>query len=246
MSANVINKGLGLREDFRDPRDANFPFRLKRHEEPVALATKRWAFFDRIIDQGFTGTCVGHMLKYELAFGPVIEVDMHEAPSAFELYRQCCLRDPWPENDNGDLDFGTSMNAAGRVLRDMGRIERWEHSENPDDVLKFIAGVNADGKHIGGPVMVGVPWYEGMFDTDSLGYVHATGEIAGYHAILLPHYNVEKDELWFPQSWGYFFGPWDRERGRQTGYGRMSGATLRTLFENGGEAIIAREIRASR
>lgn len=245
MSANIVNKGLGLRADFKDPKDDNFRFLLTREEEPVAIKTTRHAYFDHILDQGYTGTCVGHSTKYLLAMGPIIEIDVYEDPSAFALYRAMTLKDPWPENDNGDVMFGTSMNAAGHVLRDMGRIGRWEHSESVDDLIKFIAGRRADGSRTGGPALVGIPWYTGMYETDAEGFLHATGRIDGYHAIALPHYNVERDFFWFPNSWGYSFGPWDAARGRQSGHGRIPGDTMRKFFNEGGEAILTRELRAA-
>lgn len=243
MSANIVNKGLGLRADFKEPADDNFRFMLTREEEPAQIVTTRHAYFDHILDQGYTGTCVGHSLKYLYAMGPIIEIDIHEDPSAFGLYQMMCPLDPWPENDNGDLMFGTSMNAAAKVARAMGRITRWEHSESVDDLIKFIAGRRADGSRLGGPALVGIPWYTGMYDTDAEGFLHATGHIDGYHAIALPHYNVERDFFWFPNSWGYFFGPWDKERNRQTGYGRIPGDTMRKFFNEGGEAILMREVR---
>lgn len=235
---NLHTKGLGFRPD-DDPRDQNFPMKLRARVS--RRETRRWAYFDTPLDQGSTGTCVGHAGKHLLAAGPVIKSDIGDRPSAIEIYLEACKHDSWPENDHGDLQFGTSMNALGHALRGMGFINRWEHAYAVDEIADFLAGVDQYGKHVGGPVCLGLPWYTGMFETDAEGFIHVTGSPAGGHAICAFLWNESKAEIWGPNSWGNSFGKWHEKRG-QDGYWRMSADTLHELLKRGGEAVMMKEI----
>jgi len=57
-----------------------------------------------------------------------------------------------------------------------------------------------------GPAVLGVPWYSGMYNTDSDGFIHADGYVAGGHAILARAVNVKKGYITLRNSWGKGWG----------------------------------------
>lgn len=235
-------KGLGL-TIAPDDRDHDFPVQLRA---PVTKRkTRRWAYFDHPLDQGATGTCVGFAAKHVLMAGPVIQAEGRgdePNPSAIDLYREFVKHDPWPANDWGDLQFGTSMNAMGRGLRKLGYCDMWEHGYSVEKAADYLAGVDDAGNHVGGPIAFGIPWYSGMFETDSEGYLHPTGYQVGGHAIACFMWNETKGEFWGPNSWGNGFGKYHPIRGKD-GYWRMTGENMQKLLNNGGEFISFREKR---
>lgn len=73
---------------------------------------------------------------------------------------------------------------------------RWAFSTQ--DLLEGI------GYH--GPAVIGVPWYSGMFNTDSDGFIQPTGMQSGGHAILAKAINVKKGYVTLHNSWGKNWG----------------------------------------
>ena len=57
-----------------------------------------------------------------------------------------------------------------------------------------------------GPAVIGVPWFSGMFNPDSEGYIHPTGGVAGGHAVLVRGVNVKKERVTIRNSWGQGWG----------------------------------------
>jgi hypothetical protein len=67
-----------------------------------------------------------------------------------------------------------------------------------------------------GPVVLGITWKSGMWDTDAHGMIHATGDDVGGHCILARGINVRSRTVLLHQSWGPKWGvhgtarlPWD-------------------------------------
>ena len=83
-----------------DPRDRNFLMRrMLPDARALALpARKTWGINKTALDQGETGTCVGHGWRNfpSLRAAP----DECRKPSAFDIYRSAVLKDPWPDNDD--------------------------------------------------------------------------------------------------------------------------------------------------
>ena len=53
-----------------------------------------------------------------------------------------------------------------------------------------------------GPAVLGINWYQNMFDADYNGFIHVGGEIAGGHAILCYRVNIKLKEFSLWNSWG--------------------------------------------
>lgn len=235
-------KGIGLKDE-QDERDRDYPVRLRA--PAVRRETRRWAYFNIPLDQGPNGTCVGFAAKHLLMAGPIIQAEGRgdePQPSAVDLYMEFVKHDYWPENDWGDLSFGTSMNAMGKGLRELGYLETWRHGYSVDEAADFLAGVDEEGEHLGGPIAFGIPWYSGMYETDSEGYLHPTGQYVGGHAIACFMWNEKRGEFWGPNSWGNSFGKYHPERGKD-GYWRMTGEDMQWLLDQGGEFVTFDEIR---
>jgi hypothetical protein len=111
-----------------DPRDRNYLMRrMLPDARTLTLPTRKtWGINKTALDQGNTGTCVGHAWRNFLRCAPIRTV--RRDPSAFDIYRSAVLKDPWADNDDeanlpdGDsgLDVGTFSARRGR-----GRHRLW-------------------------------------------------------------------------------------------------------------------------
>jgi hypothetical protein len=78
------------------------------------VVDKTWAFFSKPLDQGNTGTCVGHGWKHRLMAAPMVR-KAGDKPSAFDIYDAAIKVDEWTDNDNDtDRQMGTSACARAR------------------------------------------------------------------------------------------------------------------------------------
>lgn len=204
----------------------------------VRRASKLWAYFDKPMDQGNTGTCVGHGWKGWLATAPIIQSDVSEAPHPFDIYDAAIAIDEWPEND-ADIfrEFGTSVRAGAKVLRTMGYLAEFRWAFNVMDASNWLAGIDASGQFVGGPLVIGVNWYESMFDTDTEGFLRiASGSrVAGGHCVCLTGWNEKRGFAYGLNSWGCSWG----HKGRFY----MPGEVLQRLLVEDGEACSTAEVR---
>lgn len=143
---------LGRRIE-QDQRDENF---LARTLVPTTmLEGYRYWTDPHWNDQNGHGTCVAHNSLNWFEDAPVTHPEVEYDP--IEYYRACCLKDAWPQNDNGDLDYGTSVHASAKVMKERGMI--------PGDYLwatDLTTIVN--WLMTRGPVLVGTTWWNSMFD----------------------------------------------------------------------------------
>jgi len=81
--------------------------------------------------------------------------------------------------------------------------------------------------------MVGVDWYDKMFEPTQTGELVIGGKIAGGHQLHAIQVNLELKRIWFRNSWGSTYG---LSRGDEVGgYVYMSFGTLQKLVNAGGE-----------
>lgn len=170
-----------------DERDANFPMRLM-------LDPLREQFFPRglppgtrhyrqgaVLNQGATGTCVGHGWA-GWSYGAPLMTKPSAIPTPFELYRRMVQIDEWRDNDHeatapdSQLQFGTSVRAGVKVLQELGCVKSYLWTQDVEDVRAWhLAGL--------GGVVLGVNWSEGMEQTDADGVIHYTGRNLGGHCV---------------------------------------------------------------
>lgn len=157
-----------------------------------------WARHSQILDQGQLGSCTGNAMAGWLACEPHCTDDVAGArcdeARALALYSVATQVDPFPGVWPPD-DTGSSGNAVAKAARQLGLIRSWSWAFSSTGLLRALQL---------GPVIVGVPWYENMFNPDAEGTVTATGPIAGGHEFLIRGWDGQffhADNSW-SESWG--------------------------------------------
>jgi hypothetical protein len=231
----MAKKDYGLGRVYKpDPRDKMFLMARKlAPAHKVAVPTsKLWAIGSVHLDQGDTGTCVGHGWKNFSRCAP-LQVTAKNAPGPFDIYRKAVLLDEWPENDGeatapeSDLQGGTSVRAGAKAMTQFGRLKSYLWAFDLQTMLQFLL--------TRGPVVLGTNWYDSMFDTDKNGIVKITpqAQIAGGHCYLARGADTKRMLIRFCNSWSNGWG--------KGGDAYMSFADAERLIHEEGEACTAVE-----
>jgi hypothetical protein len=216
MSASL--PGLGRRLQ-GDPR--NWPL-APRLAAAVPERTSRYYPTGPILNQLATGTCVGH--GWRQWYMSALVMGKHTQPDQWAIYREACKRDPWPENDNGDLQAGTSVLAAVQYLHDAGIVSEYRWTRNAEE-----AGDSILLGH--GVLVIGVNWYRGMSSPSMGNVIHATGPLDGGHCIVVSGYNRKTGLFRLTNSWGTTWG----DHGRAW----LPGEDFQRLLNQDGECCLA-------
>lgn len=224
---HIPKPGLGWRKQ----EDANNYRYLMATVLPDRVARKDlyWPMFSQVLNQGATSTCVGHGGKHQLLMNPAPQTKRDGYPTAYDLYWACCRIDPWPENDGGNLNIGTSPLALARVMQTMGFLEEYRWAYSVDTIADWLC--------TRGPVGVGLPWYSSMYSLDKEGYIRVTptAVLDGGHYFVLGGWSEGRGAARCVNSWGRGWG--------QLGRFWMDGETLERLLREDGEAMTAIERR---
>lgn len=230
-----MNKGLG-RHYSPDARDANFPMRALLPAKAF-FGVKRWWDSGAWLDQGFTGTCVGHGWAHWYEDSPVNPAGTIDP---FMIYREACKIDEWAANDDGDLDWGTSVRAGAEVLKSRGGISeyRWA-TAGLQDVIDAVGTK--------GPVVMGTNWYDSMFTPVSRkwpdGYYRRTltippgAVVEGGHCWVINAVETANRMFRMKNSWGQ---DW---QGSANGRAFISFGNVQRLLNEDGEACIAVQVK---
>lgn len=202
-----------------DEKSREFPIReLNEGRKPRSYTWR----CPSVLDQGPDGACVGFAWAHELLARPA-EAQGVGYPFAMRLYREAQKVDPWP----GEAYEGTSVLAGAKAvygLVDKGEY-RWAFS--PDDALIAIGHT--------GPVVLGVNWYESMFNPDSKGFLRVAGRVAGGHAIVARAVNWREERVLLHNSWG---PTWGGVADAPDGCAWISFADLARLLGESGECCV--------
>lgn len=172
------------------------------------------------LDQGEEGACVGFGHSHKSCAGP--NVHPKTESDAFALYRRAQQIDEW----EGENYSGTSVLAGAKAAKEAGWILEYRWCFSVEEILQTLCYI--------GPVVLGLWWYEGMWDTDAAGYIRPTGGRVGGHCLLALGYDHENQRVLLHNSWGPGWG----ENGRAW----ISVADLKQLFEvEDGEACVTVE-----
>lgn len=236
-------QGLGWKQK-EDPRKADFMLRANRlPPEQVQLKNVNFAMFGFPLDQGQTGTCVGHAAKHWELTAPVIKTKRLGPPTAIEMYLAATARDEW-HNGQPDttLQDGTSITAMMLALRDeFHMISAFHWTDRVDDILQYMCMDD------GNSIVLGLPWLNSMFTTDEEGFLNVdmNSGWAGGHCIDGSTLNVKRGFIGGPNSWGRpaDFGKLNKKTGLRDGRWRMDLDKLRLLVREGGDACAAQEVR---
>ena len=190
-----------------DERDRDFLMRrmLPDARQLTLPVRKTWRIAATALDQGETGTCVGHAWRNFLRCAPIRTEQ--GGPSAFDIYRAAVGLDVWADNDDEaalpdadpGLDFGTSVRAGAEAITAVGRLKSyvWEFELQP--AVEWVLTQ--------GPVVLGTNWYS-SFRPDSEGIVRIlpNATVAGGHAYLWRGVDTRRALARCSNSWGDEWG----------------------------------------
>lgn len=212
-----------------DERSRDFPIRAAIGERPKRR-TKQWRTGE-IIDQGREGACVGFGWTAEALSTPVavdlsrVKADVPRDATAFahHIYQRAKELDPW-EGTNYE---GTSVLAGAKALQEIGLIKEYRWCFGIEDVIDAVLTK--------GPVVLGIHWYESMYDAPE-GILSVSGKIVGGHCITAVGYKLAKDSVTgedtviLQNSWGSDWGI--------NGIAEIRVSALDALLKNSGEACV--------
>lgn len=190
-----------------DIRDRGYLMRRRLGAPGEALPTRKtWHLNPRSLDQGRTGTCVGHGWENFLRCAPM--QTLKRAPNPFDIYRAAVLLDEWTGNDgeatlpDGDpgLESGTSVRAGAEAVTAKGRLKTYLWAFTLQPALEFVLTQ--------GPVVLGVNWYNTFMNPDDEGIVSIkpTSTVVGGHCFLWRGADTARGLAVCENSWGDDWG----------------------------------------
>lgn len=163
-----------------------------------------------------------------------------DANFALAVYHRAQQIDPWPGEDYEGTSVLAGVKAVMEIAgeHDLPLYSGYHWAFGIEDVIRTIGYL--------GPVVFGIDWYDGMYDTDEYGFVHVTGPKVGGHAILgrginltwidpegpheLENVDMEQSFIRLRNSWGQSWG--------LNGDCRVTLKDMDYLLQDGGEACI--------
>lgn len=205
-----------------DEKSRNYPIRTI--VKMTAPRSYTWPCLQHL-DQGTEGACVGFSLAHELIAKPVAAKNITAKFASEKIYWEAQKIDPWAGGAYPGASpkyEGTSVLAGVKVVHALGHIGEYRWAFGLDDLVLAVGHC--------GPAVIGVNWYDGMFDAHSCGYIHVTGSIAGGHAILCKGVNIKGRYFVLHNSWGRTWG--------HNGDAKIGWDDMDRLLHEGGEAVI--------
>ena len=191
-----------------DDRDRNFLMRrMLPDARALALPTRKtWGINPTALNQGQTGTCVGHAWRNFLRCAPMRTE--RQGPSAFDIYRSAVLEDTMSQNDDeaqlpdgdGGLDFGTTVRAGAEAVTGLGHLKSYVWAFDLQPAIEWVLTQ--------GPVVLGTNWYSSFMNPGADGLVRITpnARVEGGHAYLLRGVDTRKALALCTNSWGDDWG----------------------------------------
>lgn len=185
-----------------DERSRKFPIRGVIRKA-VRRKNRLWQV-GPILDQGSEGACVGFGWTAEALASPVrvnlsrIKTRAPKEPNKFAQYLYAFAK-TIDEFDGVDYE-GTSVLAGAKSMQTFRLLKEYRWAFSIDEVI--------DGIIAKGPVVLGIPWYEGMYEAPG-GILTVSGENVGGHCILAVGYKIYpggEDAVILQNSWGNSWG----------------------------------------
>jgi C1A family cysteine protease len=173
-----------------------------------------------VLDQGSIGSCTGFAAVQALNTGPLYAGRVLGAVDGYGLYAQATLLDAWDGAWPGE-DTGSSGLAVAKAARRCGLVRGYRHAFGLKHALAALTIA---------PLIIGIPWYEGMFEPTGDGFLELAGEVAGGHEIAVVGLDYDGEYVVILNSWGPSWGASGRAKLRWTALGR--------LLSEGGDATI--------
>jgi hypothetical protein len=196
---------------------------------------------DTWLDQGSEGACVGFSFGHELAAKPQVVSGLTNRYARESIYWEAQKIDQWDGGAYpGGTPFyeGTSVLAGAQINKRNGFYESYSWALSIEELARGLAYF--------GPCVLGIDWFEGMYDTDAKGYIHPYGNIVGGHAILAHSIKIVYKTLWSWTARTWADVDWDRsyvvlwnswsERWGVNGTAKISLRDLEHLLLSNGDA----------
>ena len=183
-----------------DERSRQFPVSYTWSKEKKKLRSYTWRC-NEWLDQGKEGACVGYGISHELASRPSEVQDLTNSYAKEQIYWEAQKIDPWEGGaypGNSSFYEGTSVLAGVKIAQKLGWFDEYRWAFSLED-LQLGVGHN-------GPAVMGLAWYQGMYQPDSKGYIKPTGKKVGGHCLLCNAISVKKERFTLHNSWGKSWG----------------------------------------
>jgi hypothetical protein len=186
---------------------------------PGGPLTYSWAP-GHVLDQGNIGACTGFGTAGALATMPRRKIQTDTNHFAMAVYELATSRDPYP-GDWPTKDTGSSVNGAMRAARDLRLIASYQWATTGDAIRNALLNT--------GPVVLGVPWYNSMFDpVDGVLQVDTSSGLAGGHCFFT--YAADSAHATMRNSWG---SSWSNNGSALVAWG-----DIQKLLDAGAEAAV--------
>lgn len=235
MAEKITLKGGYATEDPRLDRVPRFD-RRSRNYSAVDVEIKRkkprsysWNFpkatGNPYLDQGMEGACVGFSAGNELVLRPAVVEQVTPQMCREQIYWEAQRTDPWEGGAYPGASpryEGTAVIDGAKAVRKLGYIGGYQWAFGIDDAIMALG--------YKGPIIFGIRWYDGMFNTDAKGFITPTGRHRGDHAIVGNIINMKEEWVGLPNSWGADWGV--------DGMAKIRLADLDWLLRRDGEACV--------
>jgi hypothetical protein len=185
---------------FQLGRVVNHDERSRGYAVPEAAGARRdvlWPRYSPVLEQD-VGCCSGAAMVGWLGCAPhalsAVDTKAFDLELAHKIYSLATRYDPFPGQWPPE-DTGSSGLAASKAARQLGYISGYSWAFTTNGMLSALQR---------GPVMIGVPWYEGMFTPDDNYRLWDRGKVAGGHEVLVR--GVLGPDLVLSNSWGAGWG----------------------------------------
>jgi hypothetical protein len=200
-----------------DEKSRNYPIKALLTPKEVSKPRSYTWSVNKWLDQKDQPSCVGFSWAQELIARPV-KVPNIENTDGTKIYNEAQNLDEW----EGNSYEGSSVLGGAKAVQKFGYITEYRWAFGIDDLILAVG--------YKGPVVLGINWYNNMFETDSNGFVHVSGGIAGGHAILCYRVNIKLKEFSLWNSWSADWGV--------NGTCKVSFSDMDRLLKEEGEACI--------
>jgi hypothetical protein len=157
------------------------------------------------IDQGQEGHCVGFGWANELATSPIRIPNVTDAFAHGMFYGAQGI----DREEGRNFADGATVLAGAKYTKNLGFMDEYRWAFTIDEIIDGVIGE--------GPCVIGVDWYDGMYDTRPSGLVDVSGTIVGGHCITIIGYHPGirlRGEGWLKRhevfvwlnSWGTGYG----------------------------------------
>lgn len=165
------------------------------------LRTVNHAHFGPVLDQQNLGSCTGNAAAHALATRPMYQHRYYTEADAIRFYSRATEVDNfagyYKVGDPNSEDTGSDGLSVCKALKEFGEITSYTHAFSLAQAL---------GALVLGPILIGIPFYDGMFRLNSGGFMVPSGSIAGGHEMCLVGINATGNYVTGINSWGPGWG----------------------------------------